>query len=233
MPADIFRFKIGELDWQSTSAKKSVAIRDGIQDPLKVWSGILIDGHNRYEIATRHGLNFKTIDMQFNSRDDAIIWIIKNQFGRRNLSAYDRSILALKLKPVIAAKAKENQGERTDLTSVRNLTNVDTKKEIAKAAGVSHDTIAKVEKIEQQASPEIKAALKSGDISINQAFKDVKRAEKAQHQQEIAERKAYTPPTELPTDSCNLICADIRDGIQGNPNMTVINESGLNPCASM
>lgn len=36
--------------------------------------------------------------------------------------------------PVIAAKAKENQGERVDLTSVRNLTNVDTKKEIAKAA---------------------------------------------------------------------------------------------------
>ena len=40
--------------------------------------------------------------------DDAIIWIIKNQFGRRNLSVYDRSILALKLKPVIAAQAKEN-----------------------------------------------------------------------------------------------------------------------------
>jgi DNA-binding XRE family transcriptional regulator len=204
---------------------------------LKVWSGILIDGHNRYEIATRHGLNFKTVDMQFNSRDDAIIWIIKNQFGRRNLSAYDRSILALKLKPVIAAKAKENLATHTaegyQGCQKSDKAVVDTKKEIAKAAGVSHDTIAKVEKIEQQASPEIKAALKSGDISINQAFKDVKRAEKAQRQQETAERKAYTPPTELPTDSCNLICADIRDGIQGNPNMTVIDESGLNPCASM
>ena len=46
---------------------------------------------------------------------------------------------------------------------------IDTRQEIAKAAGVSHDTIAKVEKIEQQAAPEIKAALKSGDLSINQA----------------------------------------------------------------
>ena len=82
-------------------------LRDGIQDPLKVWQGTLIDGHNRYEIAQRHGLVFTTVEMQFTTRDDVIIWIIKNQFGRRNLSAYDRSILALKLKPVIAAKAKE------------------------------------------------------------------------------------------------------------------------------
>lgn len=82
-------------------------LRDGIQDPLKVWQGTLIDGHNRYEIAQRHGLTFTTVEMQFATRGDAVIWIIKNQFGRRNLSAYDRSILALKLKPVIAAKADE------------------------------------------------------------------------------------------------------------------------------
>ena len=84
-------------------------LRDGIQDPLKVWQGIIVDGHNRYEIAQRHRLTFTTTEMQFATRGDAIIWIIKNQFGRRNLSAYDRSILALKLKPVIAAKAKATQ----------------------------------------------------------------------------------------------------------------------------
>ena len=100
--------------------------------------------------------------------DDVIIWIIKNQFGRRNLSAYDRSILALKLKPVIAAKAKEKQistlKQNADTVSQKSdeREEFSTKKEIAKAAGVSHDTIAKVEKIEAQASPEVKAALKSG-----------------------------------------------------------------------
>ena len=52
---------------------------------------------------------------------------------------------------MIAGKAKEKQGTRTDLTSVRNLTNVDTKKELATLAGVSHDTIAKVKVIEQKA----------------------------------------------------------------------------------
>jgi hypothetical protein len=89
------------------SWKKNI-LRDGIQDPLKVWNGTLIDGHNRYTIAQKHNLSFSTVEMQFKSRDDAVIWIIKNQFGRRNLTIYDRSLLALKLKPVIAEKAREN-----------------------------------------------------------------------------------------------------------------------------
>ena len=154
---------------------------------MKVWNNTLIDGHNRYQIAKCHGLDFTTTDMQFNSRDDAIIWIIKNQLGRRNLSAYDRSILALKLKPVIAAKAKENMATHTTEgyqgCQKSDKAVVDTKKEIAKAAGVSHDTIAKVEKIEQQSTPEIKAALKAGKISINEGYKAVKRTEKIKSQQ--------------------------------------------------
>ena len=82
------------------------------------------------------------------------------QFWRRNLSAYDRSILALKLKPAIAAKAKENLIAGAEMTNTglqKSVKAVNTQKEIAKVAGVSHDTIAKVEKIKQQAAPEIKA----------------------------------------------------------------------------
>lgn len=167
-------------------------LRDGIQDPLKIWQGTLIDGHNRYEIAQAHELGFTTVEMQFGSRADAIIWIIKNQFGRRNLSAYDRSILALKLKPVIAAKAKENlithtaEGYQGCQKSDKAV--VDTKKEIAKAAGVSHDTIAKVEKIEAQATTEVKAALKSGEISINAAYNKVQQAARKQDIQRQVEK---------------------------------------------
>ena len=166
---------------------------DGIRDPLVVWNGILIDGHNRYEIAQKHGLEFATTELQFADRNEALHWIITNQLGRRNLSAYDRSILALKLKPVIAAKAKENQGERTDLNIPQTFAESqavapqeqkkiendrETNAQVAQAAGVSRETIRKVEKIEAQASPEIKAALRTGDMSINQAFNEVKRVEK-------------------------------------------------------
>ncbi len=192
-------------------------LRDGIQDPLKVWKDTLVDGHNRYEIAQRHGLNFTTTELQFGSRDDVIIWIIKNQFGRRNLSAYDRSLLALKLKPFIAAKAKENlvthTAEGYQRCQKSDNAVVDTKKEIAKAAGVSHDTIAKVEKIEQVATPEIKAALKTGELSINAAYKDIKRKEKEEKAQERLERKQYELTAEMPADIYKLFQADIQDGL--------------------
>lgn len=74
-------------------------------------------------------------------------WIILNQFSRRNLSAYDRSLLALKLKDMFQEKAKENQrgGQGGVLLSQKSVeAKIDTKKELAKVAGVSHDTIHKV-----------------------------------------------------------------------------------------
>jgi hypothetical protein len=88
-------------------------LHDGIRDPFVVWpqengDSILIDGHNRFEISAKHsGIQFKILSKEFKDRDEAKQWIILNQFGRRNLSTYDRSVLALKLKPLIAAEAKE------------------------------------------------------------------------------------------------------------------------------
>ena len=213
---DEFKDLMPPLSKEKRAQLEENLLRDGIQDPLKIWKGILIDGHNRYEIAQAHNLEFKTVEMQFDSRDDVKLWIVKNQFGRRDLTTYERSVIALKIKPVIAAKAKENLSTHTvdGYQGLENSTKaVNTRQEIAKAAGVSDNTIAKVEKIEAKATPEIKAAVKSGDMSINAAYKQVKRAEKNKSQQAQAERKAYTPPATLPADNFKLFCADIRGGL--------------------
>lgn len=150
-------------------------LADGVRDPLVVWnlpgSRILVDGHNRFEIAQRHELEYETVDIQFESRDDAEAWIIQNQFGRRNLSNYDRSLLALKLKPIIAKKAREKQSEAGG--AVRQKSDkavIDTKKQLATIAGVSHDTIHRVEKIEAEGSDLLKRQVRSGEISINEAY---------------------------------------------------------------
>ena len=157
-------------------------VRDGIRDPLVVWpqddgNDILVDGHNRFRISAMHsGIRFDIKRMGFKSRDEVKQWIILNQFGRRNLSAYDRSVLALKLKPMIAEKAKEKEKERKmtyQKSEKSNLPAVDTAKELAKVAGVSHDTIHKVEVIEEKATPAIKEDVKSGDLSINKAYQIV------------------------------------------------------------
>lgn len=83
-------------------------------------------------------------------RDAAKAWIIRNQFGRRNLTAYQRGELALALEPLIRKKAKEKERERktTLQKSAKSSENpIDTRKELAREANVSHDTIEKVRKI--------------------------------------------------------------------------------------
>ena len=110
-------------------------IRDGMREPIVVWNETIIDGHNRYEIAQKHGLDFNLEKISFHDCDSAKEWIVRNQFGRRNLSPYIRAQLALKLKPIISAKAKENQscGQGGVLLSQNSVeARIDTQKELAR-----------------------------------------------------------------------------------------------------
>lgn len=145
-------------------------LRDGIQDPLKVWQGILIDGHNRYSIAQKHNLPFEVSEMDFKNKDAVKEWIILNQFGRRNLSAYDRVCLALTLKPTIAAKAKERMTKGTADPMPILAEGTTTNEVIAKIAGVGKETVRKVEKIQNSGMTEIIHLLRTGAISINAAY---------------------------------------------------------------
>jgi len=154
-------------------------LEEGIREPLITWNGILIDGHNRYRIAQEHDMNYETLEKEFDNINRVKEWMIHNQFGRRNLSNYQRSVLALQLEDVFREKAKENQGKRTDISQISVESKpIDTQKEVAKIANVSHDTIAKVKKIEATATPEVKARLNTGTMSINEAYKEIKKEEK-------------------------------------------------------
>lgn len=158
-------------------------VAEGIRDPLVVWKqpdghDMLIDGHNRFFISTHHaGIPFKTVNMDFADVDEAKRWIILNQFGRRNLSAYDRSVLALKLKPIIAEKAKENQANHTEQGYQKSDKPITTAKELAKVAGVSHDTIHKVETIQNSGDQKLINDVRSGETTINRAYQAIKGTE--------------------------------------------------------
>ena len=79
----------------------------------------------------------------------------------------------LMLKPVIAERAKENQKAAGGAVPQKSAKAVDTREELAKLAGVSHDTIHKIEKIQKEAPEKTKEALRKGDVSINQAYKNL------------------------------------------------------------
>jgi protein gp37 len=181
-----FKNLIPKLTTEEYDSLEQSLLSRGCLDAIKVWNNTIVDGHNRYELCQKHGLPYDTMPMGFESRNDAKIWIIRNQFARRNLSAFQRSELALELKPLIEAKAKENQGTRTDIlqNSAKSIEPIDTRKELAKVAGVSHDTIARVEKIIERSSPEIIQKIRAGDLTINKAYTEIKEQEKELKQSE-------------------------------------------------
>lgn len=192
-----FKNLIPPLSSEERQGLESSLLKEGCRDALVLWGEILVDGHNRYEICTQHDIPFKTVQREFKSRDEVIEWIILNQFGRRNLPAHERARLALRLKPVIAEKARENKQEAANKMNVsvgnnvsteicKNVAPIDTQKELAKISGVSHDTIAKVERIEEEAPEPVVTASRQGQISVNAAYQVTKLEQ--EEQEEIAHR---------------------------------------------
>lgn len=171
-----FESLIPPLSAEEFAQLEENCIREGIRDPLVVWEvpngdQILVDGHNRWKISASHtGIRFQIVKMHFENRDGAREWILKNQLGRRNLPMYVKAQLALKLKPIIAEKAKANQRASGGAVPQKSAKPVDTREELAQSAGVSHDTIHKVEVIERDAPEPIKQLARSGEISINKAY---------------------------------------------------------------
>lgn len=152
-------------------------IADGCRDPLVIWEGVLIDGHNRFDICSKHGIDFRTVNKSFKDRDEATLWIINNQFGRRNISDFVRAELALKAEPLIAARAKERmlatQNNNAARAAVANLPQQDetgkTRDELSKLAGVSSRNISKVKNILESGSEDLVTQVRSGNVSINAA----------------------------------------------------------------
>lgn len=144
--------------------------KEGCRDALVTWKGVILDGHNRYAICKEHGIKFKTTEMEFKDRSSAKIWILNNQFARRNLNNYQRAELALKLKPLIEEQAKEKLSTHTKEGYQKSDKAVHTAKELGNIAGISHDTIHKVERIERIGSEKLKNDLRNGKISINRVY---------------------------------------------------------------
>jgi len=80
-------------------------LAEGCRDALVLWGQVLVDGHNRYGICQKHGIAFKTVqNTQFKSMDDVRLWMIDQHLGRRSLSDFQRGVLALRKKEIIASR---------------------------------------------------------------------------------------------------------------------------------
>lgn len=92
-------------------------LEDGrVLDAILIWKDQIIDGHNRYKIATKHGLKFDTVCRTFKDDKEAENWIINHQLGRRNLNPQAQSYLRGKLHQA----RKLNKSENSKKTKPQN-----------------------------------------------------------------------------------------------------------------
>ena len=80
-------------------------LAEGCRDALVLWGDVLVDGHNRYAICQKHGLPFRTVQNSlFNSLEDVHLWMIDQHLGRRSVSDFQRGVLALRKKDIVAQR---------------------------------------------------------------------------------------------------------------------------------
>ena len=157
-------------------------IADGCRDHIVTWNGYIIDGHNRYEICRKHGIVFQIREMQFDSRDEVVVWICANQLGRRNITDETRKYLIgmqYETEKIINKKRNEEGKNQyteqlnTDESTQQHYTGVRTAKRIAEENHISNGTVQKygiyaraIENIEKKC-PELVPKILSGRYKVS------------------------------------------------------------------
>lgn len=157
-------------------------LAEGCRDALVLWGDLLVDGHNRYAICRQHGLPFQTVQStRFQSIEDVHLWMIDQHLGRRSLSDFQRGVLALRKREIVAGRLARAQPEAASETPASEAAVAEapapapadaqetTREALARAARLSSGQVQQIEKIRKQAAPEVVAAVKAGEISINAA----------------------------------------------------------------
>ncbi|MEO5658897.1 MAG: hypothetical protein ABIQ90_03740 [Polaromonas sp.] len=163
---------IDPLTPEEHAALERSLLAEGCRDALVLWGEVLVDGHNRHGICTRHGIPFNTVqNTRFKSLADVHLWMIDQHLGRRSVSDFQRGVLALRRKDILTARVQPAAGAPTasESTPEQKPEPVPTREAIAKAARISSNTVNQIEKIQKSAAPELVAAVKAGTISINAA----------------------------------------------------------------
>ena len=142
------------------------------------------------ELVRKLGIECKFIEKDFDNKLLEKLFVIDANLKRRHLNKFQRAGLALKEKPVIEELAKINReanlkqnhvnNNKIKSSSVRNLTVGRVDEQIGEKAGISRDTVRKVETILEKASEGLKEKLEAGKISINKAFKKLRKEERRQ-----------------------------------------------------
>jgi len=150
-------------------------------NPITFWNGLIVDGHNRFYVCIEHGIEFEVKEVHFDSREDAKLWILENQLGRRNLTDAARIELAMCKAELLKERAKERlrqaggdkYGNETPLSEspLANEEAVHVRKAVSKESGISEHNLSLYKQIKEQGSPALVEAVKNGELKIGTAYR--------------------------------------------------------------
>lgn len=189
-----FRDKIPPLTADEFKQLEANILEDGeVYEPIAVWNGVIIDGHNRWKIVQAHPeIPYKVREMDFPDKWAAFEWMYKKQLGRRNLTEQQRTYMIGKMyearkKSVGNTTTRRNADGTFQCTQNGNIGTQRVSEQIADELGIAKNTVIRGERFSKgvdalrEVSPEAADAILSGDVKISK--KDVSDLARAEHEQ--------------------------------------------------
>lgn len=175
MPADEFQALVDDIE------------ANGQRDPITIFDGAVLDGWHRYQACERLMLNVKSAPLA--DEEDPISWVISKNAKRRSLSASQRAMAVAECQQW-APPHRPNKGAPGAPLSA-------TAAQMADKAGVSVRTVKQAKAVITDAAPEVKAAVKAGQVSVKKAAA-VSSLPKSKQAAALAEKPAKKARRELP-----------------------------------
>lgn len=131
-----FKNKIPPLTEDEFKQLRDNIVADGeVYEPIVVWNGVIVDGHNRWKIIQEHPeIPYRVKEIDFSDKWAAFEWMYKKQLGRRNLTDEQKTLLAGKMyearkKSVGAQEGHEGRNQHTTANSDK-MSTLATRREI-------------------------------------------------------------------------------------------------------
>ena len=158
--------------------EKSI-LEEGCRDALIVWGNIIVDGHNRFNICSKHNIPYRTEFRDFPNREAAMLWMLQNQLSRRNLNDFQRVEMVRKCENAVKAQAEQRMLKGKSDPSPK-LGKGRASDELGRLAGVSHNTYEHAAAVLDNAPEPVVQATRNSELSINAAYEVTKMPEDKQ-----------------------------------------------------
>jgi hypothetical protein len=163
--------------------EESIVSERRCRNAIILWKGVIVDGHNRYAICMAHGIRFEYEEREFADREEAKLWILDNQLGRRNLTDAARIEVVLKKEVMLRERAKKrlslsggdkkssNYANGSGYPKSSTPDSMYVLDELASQANVGRGSLHRYLQLKKHAPPALLEAVTSGGMKIGTAFR--------------------------------------------------------------